>query len=215
MSCRASRALATACAPLVAVLACLPPGARAQEVRVDGVVAFTDHDLLGTPAGFGASLTVHPHARVGVRAAYERMEDDFGSFGSTCVGLVPPGQDCSGEPRSDASTVRAIGLAAPVRVWAGERALLSVVPGVRWVRVGSDQRGQRTGRVRAAAKDMFGVEAGVEVTGVLLPRWPLRVHVAGHAGTAAGESETVADGYTPFNGDVAFARLHLGVSLAF
>ena len=83
----------------------IPTLGFAQEVRVDALLLWPDHQLLGTPAGVGVSAATQQLYRVRFRLGYEHYWDRFGSFGSTCVGLIPPEMvpDCQGERRREAS----------------------------------------------------------------------------------------------------------------
>lgn len=184
-----------------------------QEVRVSGQLGATTHELLDSPEGLGLAVGFQLSRRVGLRVGYERHRDRFSSRGSTCVGLVLPGQDCEGETLSNRAHVHAARVSVPVVMAEGERVTFLLVPGVRDAWVDSRQEGARTGRTRSAEEDMYGLELGGEVRVRLWANTPLHVSIGGVLAMMLPWSrDIVEDGYTPFNEGVALAGLELALS---
>lgn len=193
-------------------LLCAPAG-LAQELRVGAVQAWSDHDLLGSPRGLSVAVGTHLLDHFGIRVGFESYGDDFQSLGSTCVGLIPPNVDCSGELRREQARMRAVGLATPLSLVSIERLQLSLVPGLRTAWITSEQVGTESGRRRRAEKVMYGYEIGAEAV-VPVSRLPLQFHVSGHVGALHPyQDETAEDGYTPFEQRFGFNRLQIGLSL--
>lgn len=186
----------------------------AQELQVSGGKAWLDHDLLGAPLGVEIALGVQVAGGVGVRLGYEGYRDRFGSFGSTCVGLVSPDEDCDGEARRDRARMSALTLGGVVSILRMDRATVALLPAVRTGSVSSSQTGERTGRARSAEKRVYGLELGGELRVRVHPGQPLFVHLRGSVGSLRRWTEEhIADGYTPFEEPVRFATLELGVSV--
>lgn len=198
---------------LVLVVLATPPAA-AQELRVSALKMWPDHDLLGSPHGLGLAASARPFGRAGIRFGVEVSRDDFDSFGSTCVGLIPPDVDCSGEPRREEARVRTLSLTVPVTVASSGRLRLDLLPGLRTAWLESEQTGTVSGRTRSAEKAMYGYELGAEAGMATVRRGALRIHLSGHVGTLEPyREEIVADGYTPFERRIDYWRLQLGLSL--
>ena len=189
------------------------PAGLAQELRVGALQAWPDHDLLGSPRGLSVAVGTRLLDRVGVRLGFESYGDDFQSLGSTCVGLIPPNVDCSGELRSEQARMRAVALATPLSLVSIERLQLSLVPGLRTAWIKSDQVGTQSGRTRNAEKAMYGYEIGAEAI-VPVSRLPLQFHLSGHVGALHPyRDEALIDGYSPFEQGFGFSRLQVGLSL--
>lgn len=172
-----------------------------------------DHDLLGSPRGLSVAVGTHVLDHVAVRLGFESYGDDFQSLGSTCVGLIPPNVDCSGEPRREQARMRAVALATPLSLVSIERLHLSLVPGLRTAWIESDQVGTESGRRRGAEKVMYGFEIGAEAV-VPVSRLPFQFHLSGHVGVLHPyRDETLIDGYSPFEQGFGFGRLQIGLSL--
>lgn len=196
-----------------ALILLLAPPAPAQEVRVGVVQAWPDHELLGSPLGVSLAVEDEIIDRVGLRIGVEASGDDFRSLGSTCVGLVPPGMDCSAEPREERARIRSIALSVPLSVASTRWIGLRLVPGLRTTWLDSDQTGLESGRTRTAEKSMYGYEIGAEAT-MPIDAWPLQIHLSGAIGELRPYREDLlVDGYSPFEDAVGFRWLQLGVSL--
>jgi len=190
------------------------PRASAQEIRLRAGQAWPDQSLLGNPQGFGIDVG-RSFDRVGVRLGVEVYGDDFASFGSTCVGLIPPDEECAPEQRDDESYTRALTFQTPIRALSLGRAELSLVPGVRVSWIGNEQTGRTTGRTLDADEVMFGVDLGAEVSLKPVADWPLGVQVGGSVGLMnAFRNDVILDGYDPFVDSFAVQRLHFGMSVA-
>lgn len=198
----------------VALLGCMNAAAPAQDLHVGVTQMWPGHELLGDPLGIDVAVAGQPFERIGVRAGVEIYRDDFRSVGSTCVGLIPPGVDCSDEARRDETDVTVLWLTVPVVVASAGRVELALLPAARTAWVESVQVGLESGRTRAADKSMFGYEVGVEAAVAPIANRSLRLRLSGHAGGPHPyNEEIVADGYTPFNDRIGVLRARLGVSL--
>lgn len=93
--------------------------AQAQELRIGVARVDADHDLLGTSTGLNASIGAGLTSKVGVRLGIQHGGVGFSSLGSTCVGLVPPDEDCSPERRAEESTTTALVVSVPLRASVG------------------------------------------------------------------------------------------------
>ena len=201
------------CILLTAATGCLFSELPAQEVRMGAHVSSTDHELLGDPTGLGMAVGLQINDRLGLRVGYERSSASFESVGSTCIGLVFPGQDCAAERRADDARMGAITLAVPIAVVRAERLTVSLVPGARDGWVSSNQEGQRTGRSRLAEKDMYGLELGGEVRVRPWGSIPIHMTIGGSLTSLhPWRSEFIADGYSPFERDVDLSRAEVTVS---
>lgn len=188
--------------------------ASAQELHVHAGKQWVDHPLMGAPTGLGIGLGMPVANRVGLRLGYERLRDGFGSFGSTCVGLVSPEEDCEPEAGTDRARVSAFRFVGVVSLIAGDRVTVALLPGVRTGSLSSIQRGRRTGRSRSARKRVYGLDIGGELRVKLHPGRALFVHLRGSAGSLRPWTEEhIADGYTPFEAPARFTQLELGLSM--
>ena len=77
---------------VVLLLLLSTPALHGQEIRVGATFAWPDHDLLGHPVGGAVAAGIRVNRVIGLRFGYERARDRFESYGSTCVGLIPPDQ---------------------------------------------------------------------------------------------------------------------------
>lgn len=188
--------------------------ASAQDVRVGVGKGWLDHELLGAPVGAGVTLGIQLTDRLGLRAGYERYRQDFTSFGSTCVGLMPPDADCDGESRTDEARISAFTLTAPISLFTWDRVTVALVPGVRTGSVSNLQTGDRTGRRRSAEKNVIGLELGGELRTQIHPSHPFFADLRGSVGSLRRwNEENIADGYTPFEDPMGYTRLEVGLSV--
>lgn len=82
--------------------------------------------------------------------------------------------------------------------------------------VSSEQEGRESGRTRRATKRMLGAGIGGEAVLTPIPQWGLCLHIGAHRGALIPYRRTmVADGYTPFEGNIRLDRVQFGASLAF
>jgi hypothetical protein len=196
-------------------LAMLSSVSFGQEIRVSALQAWPHHYLLGTPHGIGFEAGIDLFGPVGLRFGYERYHDRFERIGSTCVGLLRPGDDCSDESLSAQSDIRAYVIAVPLSVFSSARLRLNAIPGYRSVMLESSQVGVASGRTLGSKKRMGGLQAGAEIVVAPVEGWPLRVALAGHVvNLNRYHSYIVVDGYNPFEADLFIAWLELGVSMA-
>ncbi len=193
-----------------------PVPAEAQDIRVGAVQTWPDHALLGAPLGISVSAGWRAYPVIGVRIGYEAAWDEFSSFGSTCVGLIPPEgiKECGGEPRQESATLSAWEISVPLTVLQRDRLRLEVAPGFRLAHLNSDQTGEETGRRRSARKDMSGFDAGIDLLIQPLSSNLLTIFLGAHTTMFNRyQEEQIADGYTPFEEDVSVTRVTLGLSL--
>lgn len=205
---------------IVLVVKCVVVGmtagqeARAQELRVGVARVGSDHDLLGTSTALGASIGAPLTSRLGVRLGLRHGRAEFSSFGTTCMGLVAPDEDCSPEPRSEESTTTSVFVSLPLTVASLGWGEVSLVPGVRRLAMDSRQEGTSSGRVRLADKVAWGFELGAELDYRVWTRPAVALHVGAHLATHPWfEEEIIADGYTPFERSVGLAWLEVGMSV--
>lgn len=187
--------------------------ALAQELRIGVARVDTDHELLGTPTVLQASIGTGLIPKVGVRLGIQHGGAEFSSLGSTCVGLVPPDEDCSPERRAEESTTTTLFVSVPSRVSVGW-GRVGVVPEVRRLVMKSRREGTRSGRVRTADKVAYGLGLGAELDVFLWDRPGVALHAAVHAATHPWfDEEIIADGYTPFEETVRLTWLEVGVTV--
>ena len=187
----------------------------AQELRISPVFNQSDHDLLENPMGIAVSAGVPIYRRIGIRVGYQLSQDHFRSFGSTCVGLIPPEMEdeCAGEDRREESQYNALDLSLPITVLSLDRIQFDLIPSYRRAAVESDQTGLRSDRRRSADKDMSGFGIGAEVN-IQPLRWPqLHVFLGAHRTQLTRyKYEPVIDGYSPFEEDISVTSIQVGVS---
>lgn len=185
--------------------------AQAQELMIGAARIDTDHDLLGTPTVLDASIGAELTPKVGVRLGIQHGGAEFSSLGSTCVGLVPPDEDCSPERRGEESTTTALFVSVPLMASVGW-GRVGVVPEIRRLVMKSRQEGTRSGRVRTADKVAYGLSLGAELDVFVWDRPGIALHAAVHAATHPWfDEEIIADGYTPFEETVRLTWLEVGV----
>ena len=185
----------------------------AQQLRFAGGLVKTDHHLLGSFPVLNAGIGFRPLPWFGVRLGFQGGRHRFDSFGTTCIGLVPPGQDCAPEPREETATLRAWSIAFPfTREW--EWGDTRLVPGLRRLHVTSAQRGVASGRVRRAEKSFFGLEVGLEtsVRPFTTRRFALELGLHG-AVHPLFEDRPVADEYSPFVSTVGMVWVNVGFAV--
>lgn len=188
----------------------------AQELRISSVFNQSDHDLLENPTGIAFSAGVPIYRRIGIRAEYQLSQDQFRSFGSTCRGgpIMPEMEDeCAGEDRREESHHNALKLSVPITVLSLGRINVDVIPSYSRASVESDQTGLRSDRRRSANKNMSGFGIGAEVN-IQPLRWrPLHVFLGAHRTQLTRyKYEPVIDGYSPFEEDISFTSIEVGVS---
>ena len=201
---------------LVLILAGLPLGGRAQEAHAYFTYFASDHELLGSPTGYGASVSWSVTPWAAIRLGYADAQDNFTSFGTTCLPFErrPPGQSCA-ETRTETARVNAGSLAVALTVGVGTRVRLSFLPGMRWMRFESTQRGEVSGRVRRANKDVFGPQAGLEVQVQPIMRLPVALSFGGFAATLPWfDVNTELDVYAPFRQTVRVRWLEAGLTIS-
>lgn len=185
---------------------------HAQELRVGVGHAGSDHELLGSPLSLGAGLGARATPWLRVRFGVQHAWDDFTSSGSTCVGLVFPGEDCGPELRSEVAsiTATALSLAFTQSFGPGE---IGLVPSLRRMRMRSLQTGATTGRRRQAEKVVYGIGVGLEGQVYLLKRPAIAVHFSATSASHPWfEQELIADGYTPFEDGVQLQWFEVGLT---
>jgi hypothetical protein len=211
-----TRHLARALPLLVLALLLATPALRAQDVQVTAVRIASAHDLLGTPLGVEIAMDVPAAKGVALRISVGSAWDNFHSFGSTCVGLLFPGQelDCEGENRAESSRVLSASVGVPLSRPVGPRVRLSLIPEIRRLWLRSEQVGQRSGRARRATKNVTGLGVGGEVHVQPVAGAPVWLVLGGSLDDFVWyPDEYVADGYAPFEQDLSSARVSLGVSV--
>ncbi len=187
-----------------------------QEIRAGVTYAWPDHDLLGHPVGAAVAAGIRVNRVVGLRLGYERARDRFESYGSTCVGLIPPEQaeDCADEARRESSTLGAMFLAVPLVLHSANRWEAGVIPGLRLAQLESDQTGVESGRTRSARKTMSGLFLGAEVRLRPVATKGLWVYVSLQRTVLRWyEDERKIDGYSPFEEDVNVTHAEVGLSV--
>jgi hypothetical protein len=188
--------------------------AAAQELGVSVVHLRSDHELLESSTGFGVDAGIPLSSRVSLRLGYQASQATFAAFGSTCVGLVPPEQDCAFEDRTDHARTRSLLLSVPLTLREMGRFAFALVPGVQWTSVETEQHGERSGRTRRASKRNPGVSLGVDVSFAPFGESPLAVVLSGsHSVLDPFRTEHIADGYTPFEERIGLTRAALGIFL--
>jgi len=200
------------------VLACLPSVSEleAQELRLGVIQSWPGNTRLGNPTGVVVSAGERPFGRWGFRLAYEFGRDRFRTFGSTCVGFIPPEEvpGCAPESQREVATLQAISFSAPWTFLVRERFELSLVPTVRWSWFESERTGVVSSRELDADESMWGFGLGGEVRVQPAMDLPMAVFLGAHAGFL-GQTEylSIADGYSPF--DEGFSLTHVEMGVAF
>lgn len=197
-------------------LALIPLPGDAQELRLGAVRSWPGNNRLGSPLGLVVSVGGRSESRFGFRLAYERSSDRFNTFGSTCVGLIPPEPipDCAAETQREAVDLQAVTLSAPVTALTRERLEVAVVPTFRWSWFESRRTGLASGRRLEADEGMWGLSLGGEVSYQALPSFPAHLFLGAHAGFLGKfEFYDVVDGYFPF--DTGFPLIQVEVGVAF
>ena len=202
---------AAAACTLVAMLGSASP-IGCQEVRLAVAQGFPSNDLLGSPQLMEVSVgTVG--SPVSVRFGFQYGRDNFSSTGSTCVGLLGPGVDCSVEPTVEAARTRAWSLQLPLQTdltWGD----LRLIPGIRWMSVSSVQTGQVSDRSRDAEKDVAGYQIGLEVRTDPLRSFPLSFHAGAHFSRHPWFGDgLLIDGYSPFESTLDLSWIEIGLTL--
>lgn len=200
---------------VVASLCFLPPQAGAQEFRLGILQSWPGNTRLGSPTGVVVAAGIRPFKRVGIRLAYERGEDRFRTFGSTCVGLIPPEQvpECAPESRREVANLQAISLSAPVAILLQERLEVAMVPTFRSSWFKSERTGVVSDRELNADESMWGFGIGGEVLFQPFSAVPARVFLGAHAGfLGQTEYESIADGYSPFDEGFSLTQVELGIA---
>lgn len=186
--------------------------ARAQELGIGVARVGSDHDLLGTSTALEASIGTRLTSGLDVRLGLQHGRANFSSFGSTCVGLVSPDQDCDSELRSEESTTTTVFVSLPLTLASFGWGAVSLVPGVRRLAMDSRQEGTSSGRARAADKAAYGFELGAELAYRVWSRPAVSLHVGAHLATHPWfEEEIIADGYTPFERSVRLPWVEVGM----
>jgi hypothetical protein len=165
--------------------------------------------------GIAFSAGVPVYRRIGIRVGYQLSQDHFGSFGSTCMGLIPPEMEdeCAGEDRREESHYNALELSVPITVVSLNRINFDVIPSYHRASVESDQTGLRSDRRRSANKDMSGFGIGAEVN-IQPVRWrQVYVFLGAHRTQLTRyEYQPIIDGYSPFEKDISVTSIQVGVS---
>jgi hypothetical protein len=198
---------------LFALLA--PEGLTAQEIRIGFLQSWPGNTRLGSPAGIVGAAGVRPFERVGIRLAYQRGEDRFRTFGSTCVGLIPPEQvpECAPESQREVATLHAVSLSVPVSLLLRERLEVALVPSFRLSWFKSERTGVASGRELTADESMWGFGVGGELLLQPVADSPIRIFLGVHAGfLGQTEYETILDGYSPFDEGFSLTQMELGIA---
>lgn len=198
-------------AMVTAALAAMPGVATAQRIEVGVVAVAADHDLLGEHLVGGAARVRLPWAAVYL--GFEHLTGSSRRVGTTCSGLIQPGDPClQPEPLRDDARLSTASAALALRPLAWSRVVIDVAPALRLGYVRATTRGETSGETLSAAKALIGVDIGVDATWAPLQRIPVALSAGIGIGALARASPvTVVDGYEPF-GAFSFTRFRVGAS---
>jgi hypothetical protein len=192
-----------------------PMDAGAQELRLGLMQSWPGNNRLGSPTGLVASAGIRPFQRLGMRLAYERGQDRFRTFGSTCVGLIPPEQvpGCAPENQREVANLQSVSVSAPVTLLLRERFEVAVTPAFRWSWFNSERTGVESARELNADESMWGLGIGSEVLFRPSSSLPVQLFLGAHAGfLGQTEYESIADGYSPFDEGFSLTHVELGIA---
>jgi hypothetical protein len=211
---RRSLAFGTLVAALAASALLSAPVLEAQELRLGMVQSWPGNSRLGSPTGVVVSGGTRPFGRFGFRQAYEFGKDRFHTFGSTCVGLIPPEEvpGCEPEDQREVATLQSVSFSAPWAVHTRERLEISLVPTFRWSWFESERTGVTSDRELDADESMWGFGLGGEILVQPFSGAPLRLFLGAHAGfLGQTEYESIADGYSPFDEGFSLTQVEVGI----
>lgn len=199
----------------VVLLVCgVPAAAVAQSISVDASVIGTDHELLSSRlAGVvgRASLPLR-NGPLSIRLGAERLTASSRRIGAPCGGLVVP-ETCQPEPMRDDARFTAATAGIGVRMINRHRITMDVTGDASFVSVRVDSRGLASGGTISADKELWDGDLGVEGTWSPWLQLPLALDIGVAAGRLNGVvSNTVADGYEPFEAGFDVIRLRVGLS---
>ena len=200
-------------AVVLVVLLVTASAASAQELRLAGTLARTNHRLLGDPRGLAVGAAVPWRGALAWRVTANYLAHDQVRTGRACPGLIPPEPACPIESIEDASSVGGVALGLVATVAHRGNVALAVIPGVGVFRARAKSEGRQTGNRLSAASTMIGVAAGIELSVVPQASWPVTLHVGAHSGIMAGTEDAPVDGYAPFYGSIRVSRAEIGLAL--
>ena len=164
---------------LGATLIVTAPAAAHSQSSLQVVVTNVDHVLLRNMVGVSGSIAFLP---TWMRFGGEYVRNSGNAVGVTCVGLVPPGIDCSPEPVTDKARMLSFIGEVAVPVMRSRRVDVDILVSGRVSQVKTDRHGLTTGRNANASEDMFGGYVGIETTWYPLPTKPIGLRISGAAG---------------------------------
>ena len=186
---------------------------QAQEIRAIAGRAWSGHELLGASNGAGIEVGLPLFPRWKAVVGYESYRGTFRSYGSTCVGLVMPGENCAHELRHETAGMRSYRFAVSGLIAEPGPFRVEIAPGVKKSQIRSEQVGVESERVRAAQKTLYGFDMGFGVSYQPDVRVPLRLGVTVRGGFLTSlEDEMIVDGYSPFEDGTSTGELRAFVS---
>lgn len=199
---------------IVTLLAAKAP-VSAQEIRVSYVGAYAGHERIRAIDGFDVQITSARRRATAANVWYRRLSGLNDREGSTCVGLIPPGSNCSIEPIRDRSTLDEVGLALDVSAFSRSFPGATIESSGRfggqaaWVK--SHSRGALTGNGLGDEVRLLGMNAAFDVTVRRRPTSRLGLHFGVGGAVFSGTRATKIDGDNPFTQGFTVSRIELGV----
>ena len=199
---------------IVAALLLVPALARAQSIEA-GIVGLDGRHRLLAPLGGPVLQVVTGDATSRVRWQFslERLAGTQDRIGVPCVGFVPPDEDCSLTEMRDDVIMATLGAGPRIALLKRPRLEIAGIVTGRVGRVTASSFAPARARQFDAQETMFGGDLGACASWQPFARVPVAATTALSVGQLVPLSlARVQDGYEPFQDNVPYARIQVGLA---